>query len=684
MPLTLAARLIIVVGGLISAAIVSAEPFTPNDPYFYSNNPVGFPGQWQLDKQTSGAVVDVNIRGAWNRGLTGAGVTIGIVDNGVEYTHPDLAPNYSAADSWDFYDNDAEPLPVTAESTDRHGTTMSGLAAARGGNGIGITGAAPNASLAVLRAVPPSGGWDFSNTTDNQRFIDALRYHSTGPTPTIDIKNLSWGESGRWVAFTHGADAYEQAVIESTAAGTIFVKAAMNNRLEAQNGPLNNEGDANKQLINHLAEVITVAAVNSQGRFAEYSNWGASLSAAVPSGETIWMGGVNLTTTDRSLTAGYNPINPSPTADKFPDQAYTSVSTGTSAAAPIMSGILALAKEANPSLTTRFAKHLLARTSRLIDPDDASPMGGWTTNSAGYHFNNNYGFGLVDADALTLAATQFVDVTPLVVATTGLMAVNTLLLENDPTGATRTFEIASGEPLEEVQVRLTLEKGNLRPLYGDIEAILTSPSGTSSLLMYRSKETSAIGGLSEPHPFSWTYTSNAFWGEDPAGTWTLALFDRETAFLQDNNQIRWESFEVTLRSGTLIPLATIPGDFNSDGTVDTADYVVWRKELGTTYTQSDYDVWRTHFGQTAAVGAARSPRRPQIPPRLGGPTVPEPTTLLLLSLAAFVPLRRVGSRTFRRSRLQLPRIDDLFPGHCRLGVTLASSCHKWALASVPR
>ena len=65
-----------------------------------------------------------------------------------------------------------------------------------------------------------------------------------------------------------------------------------------------------------------------------------------------------------------------------------------------MSGILALAKEAQPNLNTRFAKHLLARTCRLIDPYDSTPMGGWTTNGAGYHFNNNYGFGLVDADAL--------------------------------------------------------------------------------------------------------------------------------------------------------------------------------------------------------------------------------------------------------------------------------------------
>jgi hypothetical protein len=47
-----------------------------------------------------------------------------------------------------------------------------------------------------------------------------------------------------------------------------------------------------------------------------------------------------------------------------------------------------------------------------------------------------------------------------------------------------------------------------------------------------------------------------------------------------------------------------PGDFNADGIVDAADYLVWRNGSGTTYTQDDYNTWRTHFGQTA--GSASS------------------------------------------------------------------------------
>jgi hypothetical protein len=71
---------------------------------------------------------------------------------------------------------------------------------------------------------------------------------------------------------------------------------------------------------------------------------------------------------------------------------------------------------------------------------------------------------------------------------------------------------------------------------------------------------------------------------------------------------------------------SFPGDFNNDGTVDAADYVVWRKKLGTTYTQSDYDAWRANFGKTAGSGAALPSAEPL-------PAVPEPSSELLIMLA---------------------------------------------------
>lgn len=80
-----------------------------------------------------------------------------------------------------------------------------------------------------------------------------------------------------------------------------------------------------------------------------------------------------------------------------------------------------------------------------------------------------------------------------------------------------------------------------------------------------------------------------------------------------------------------------PGDFNNNGSVDAADYVVWRDGLGTTYTQADYDTWRAHFGQTAASGSSLA--------SVSQAAVPEPAAigLSLFALLALVCKRSAGS-----------------------------------------
>jgi T5SS/PEP-CTERM-associated repeat protein len=79
---------------------------------------------------------------------------------------------------------------------------------------------------------------------------------------------------------------------------------------------------------------------------------------------------------------------------------------------------------------------------------------------------------------------------------------------------------------------------------------------------------------------------------------------------------------------TVVP--ALPGDYNADGIVDTADYVVWRKGLGTLFTPGDYDVWRVHFGQTASSGAGAS----------ANVAIPEPTTLILVLMGILGLLSR--------------------------------------------
>jgi hypothetical protein len=92
----------------------------------------------------------------------------------------------------------------------------------------------------------------------------------------------------------------------------------------------------------------------------------------------------------------------------------------------------------------------------------------------------------------------------------------------------------------------------------------------------------------------------------------------------------------TFRYVQAIAIPALPGDYNKDNIVDATDYVVWRKGLGTVYTQADYDVWRAHFGQTDGNGATL----PSVDPSAA---VPEPPTMLvcLMAMLAMRFLRQV-------------------------------------------
>src|SRR5207253_540424 len=85
--------------------------------------------------------------------------------------------------------------------------------------------------------------------------------------------------------------------------------------------------------------------------------------------------------------------------------------------------------------------------------------------------------------------------------------------------------------------------------------------------------------------------------------------------------LSWNTSQLYTSGVLSVVSAGIPGDFNQNGIVDAADYVTWRKGLGTTFTQSDYDTWRAHFGQTAGSGSGASTLA----------SVPEPTMLAILS-----------------------------------------------------
>jgi probable HAF family extracellular repeat protein len=94
--------------------------------------------------------------------------------------------------------------------------------------------------------------------------------------------------------------------------------------------------------------------------------------------------------------------------------------------------------------------------------------------------------------------------------------------------------------------------------------------------------------------------------------------------------------------------APLPGDYNANGIVDAADYVVWRNGLGTTYTQNDYNVWRAHFGQLSGSGSSSAGTSPF------QSAAPEPASIPLLATALFGIVLRRRATTHRKQRGQCP------------------------------
>lgn len=492
--------------------------FVPNDPYFNRDTPyAGANGQWYLQNQYNPGM-DINVMGAWARGLTGLGVLVAIVDDSFQTNHPDLSPNFDILNSYNFgrlADPAQSTLPDPVYADDQHGVSVAGLIAGRGGNGIGITGVAPYAGLAGIRV-------DFNLQTD-EMFAMATLYHSSGDNTSIKIKNHSYGMSETYVPLPLEYAALQ----ESAGAGTIHIWSAGNDR--GTRGQ-----DTNKKDLASRKEAIAVAALSSEGTFSSYSNFGANVFVTAPSNSSSGFYGV--TTTDRTGEAyGYNGSN-----DSFPDSDYTSLFGGTSASAPIVSGVIALGKQVQPNMDVRMAKHLLARSSDIVDAADASfeSDGGWKVNGAGLSFNQNYGFGRINAERFTQLASQYSGVTAQTSASTGLVNLGSAALPDGTGWGLRVqVQMLDTTPLEEVLVYI-----NATHTYrGDLEAYVTSPSGMTSRLFVRS-------GSDSQSDIDWTFSTNAFWGESPYGNWSLDLYD-----VWEGDVGTWNSFDMMFDMGELIP-----------------------------------------------------------------------------------------------------------------------------------
>lgn len=360
---------------------------TPSDPYFSQ--------QWHLENRADSGPskgLDVNVRAAWPI-TQGSNVTVAVVDDGVEMTHPDLVQRFAGGPHFSFLDNTTNAGPSTLSAS--HSTSVAGLIGATGNNQRGVIGVAPSVRMASWVIFL---GNAFS--LDSIAMKSMFEYRSN----VVDIQNHSWGTGG---TFFYALSVLEDIGISNSVTagrggrGVNLVRAASNYRAS--------QGDANADGYAADPRAITVAAARSDGRAARYSNPGACVLVAGPSAESMPAGSPldlsfpTLVTTDRTGSSGKNPfVTTTDSADyRFGSTGFD----GTSGSTPIVSGVIALMLSANPQLTYRDVQQVLLLSSRHLDLAD--PM--LQTNGAGLRVSYNLGYGIPDAGAAVARARSWIN-----------------------------------------------------------------------------------------------------------------------------------------------------------------------------------------------------------------------------------------------------------------------------------
>ena len=510
-------------------------PFTrtPNDPLF---------GQaWHLRNtgQAGGTPgVDLGVMAAWGY-WSGRGVLVAVADDGVEASHPDLMARMwtrAAGITPPTDPNLLNGLPVRnglGSAGDNHGTSVAGVIAAAGDNATGSTGIAPDALLVsyrVLGADAASAGAVFT-----QALADGAA-----------IVNGSYGRDTPFGADGPGLAAQQAFATQGRGGlGGLFVKSNGNERTEpGAPAPADGGGEA----ANAFRYTIAVAALDNTGVVASYSNPGGNLfiSGFGGEGDSLLATGQGVLATDRAGPLnGYNNL-PSPAGD------YTGFN-GTSAAAPTITGVIALMLEANRGLGHRDVQEILALSARKTDPlagtagHDSMFRTPWLSNAAGnkdgggWAFSHDYGFGLADAGAATRLAESWAwaprteaNVVNVTTAFTGSGSVTT--------GAAWSTQFTIAQPTDAMtgfrinRVELSLDLTAARP--SDLTVTLLSPGGTSIRLLTTTGNAFAQGpdgalDYDTPAPVGTEDAvllgSPGFWGENGVGAWTLTISTLGTA-----------------------------------------------------------------------------------------------------------------------------------------------------------
>ena len=327
--------------------LIYPQATTPNDTYFYE--------QWGLfNNGRPGA--DIGATRVWDITQGSQDVVVAVVDTGADLSHPDLAPNawvnagevagngvdddrngfVDDINGWNFLSNNNR-LVINSDE-DFHGTHVSGTIGASGNNGTGVSGVAWHVKLMSLKFIGDESG----STADAVRAINyAIDQRRKGVN--VRVINASWGGSG-------GSAALQSAISAAGQAGILFVNSAGNGGDDSVGDNIDDQPDYPAAWSSSMTSLIAVAALDSEDRLASFSNYGLrNVSVGAP--------GVRVLST--LVGGGYG------------------FASGTSMAAPHVSGIAALIWSREPSLTPAQVKQRIIATG-----DPVSSLASKTTNPA--------------------------------------------------------------------------------------------------------------------------------------------------------------------------------------------------------------------------------------------------------------------------------------------------------------
>lgn len=335
------------------------NPAIPDAPAATTGVDPLFSKQWGM--------LNVGVTEAWKVTRGNPDMIVAVIDTGVDYTHEDLLPNLwrnpkeipnNGIDDdgngyiddvigWDFVSNDNKPFDLAMEPLEilfkggnpGHGTHCAGNVAARGDNGKGIAGVAPNVKIMSIRFISEKG----QGTT-----ADAIKSILYAVDNGAKIMSNSWGSEGEEAGAPEN-QALRDAVQYAQDKGVLFIAAAGNGH---KGVGYDNDNDS---LPSYPATyphdiIISVAALDVNDNLGSFSNWGAK-------GVDIGAPGVKVFST--VVEQGYTDV----VIDKF---GFKATWDGTSMATPHVAGAAALYWSANPSKTWQEVKAAILGSAKKI------------------------------------------------------------------------------------------------------------------------------------------------------------------------------------------------------------------------------------------------------------------------------------------------------------------------------